>query len=70
MTNLHGLNTFQRAELRKLTDDGWTVIRVRRLQDNLNPWASVDMRSPSGTEMLTALPVSKREQDYMLRVTN
>jgi hypothetical protein len=66
---LHGLNTYQRAELRKLTDEGWTIISVRRLQDDLNPWASVNMRSPSGQDFLTALPVSKREADYLSRVT-
>ena len=68
-TQWQGLNTYQRQQLKALTDDGWMVTRVRRLQDDLNPWASVDLRSPKGEEMLTALPVSKREEDYMTRVT-
>jgi hypothetical protein len=69
MSKLSDLNTYQRSELKKLTDIGWTVIRIRRLQDDLNPWASVDMRSPTGDKYLTALPVSKREENYMTRGT-
>lgn len=65
---LADLNTYQRKQIKALTDGGWTVIRVRRLHDERNPWASVDMLSPRGEEYLTACPVSKREEDYMTRV--
>lgn len=59
------LTAYQRREIAKLTHDGWTVVGIRRLQDDLNPWASLDMRSPKGEEYLTAVPVSKAENDYL-----
>lgn len=60
------LTAYQRREIAKLTDDGWTVLGIRRLQDDLNPWASLDMRSPQGEEYLTAVPVSKAENDHLI----
>lgn len=61
------LNAYQRRELRKLSDNGWTLVSVRRTQDDLNPWASVDLRAPNGEVYLTALPASQRDADWMTR---
>jgi hypothetical protein len=63
--SLHGLNTYQRAELKKLTDDGWTIDHIYRVQDDDNPWASVYLRSPNGQLWLSAFPVDKTEREAM-----
>lgn len=59
------LNRYQKTELAKLTNNGWTICRVRRLQNDLNPWASVDMRDPNGDRYLTALPTSAAEARWL-----
>jgi hypothetical protein len=63
--DLSGLNTYQRAELKKLTDSGWTIDHVYRVQDENNPWASVYVRNPDGQLWLSVFTVDKAEEEEM-----
>jgi hypothetical protein len=69
-SKLHGLNTYQRTELRQLTNKGWTVVRIRFHADKMNPWSTVEVTDPRGRSSNVVLPVSKREHDYTTRTTN
>lgn len=65
LRKLTGLTTYQRQQLKKLTDDGWSIVAIRHLHDDRNPWASLDMRGPSGQDYLTALPASKADENHL-----